>query len=397
VLTGVTGSAGYAIEVPPNWNGDVVLWAHGYRGNGAELTVDPPAFGLRERFAGQGYAWAASSYDRNGYDVASGVRSTRVLADEFAERVGEPERTYLAGVSMGGHVVARSLEEHQGRYDGGLPMCGVLGDHELFDYLLDHQLVAEALAGVRAYPPPPDYGTAALPAIYSALGLAPDDPAVPTPAAQQLRAATVLGSGGPRPGAEAAYSFWKDFLFQLAVPDDSPTPVDGVAADPGSVATNLDTDYAPDEPADLDALVQRVPAEAADVRDSAELTAVAAVEGEPSVPVLSLHGLGDLFGPFSMEQVYAEEVAEAGRSDLLVQRAVRTTGHCEFSAVEAGTAWDDLVAWVERGDRPAGDPVTDSGAVADPAFGCRFSDPAAYAAAGPVGEQETRRLYAPCP
>jgi hypothetical protein len=66
VLTGVTRNAGYAIEVPPQWNGEVVLWAHGFRGNGPELTVDPPAFGLRERFVGQGYAWAASSYDRNG-------------------------------------------------------------------------------------------------------------------------------------------------------------------------------------------------------------------------------------------------------------------------------------------------------------------------------------------
>jgi hypothetical protein len=397
VLTGVTGNAGYAIEVPPRWNGELVLWAHGYRGNGPELTVDAPAFGLRERFVGQGYAWAASSYDRNGYDVAAGVRATRALAEEFGELVDGPGRTYLAGVSMGGHIIARSLEEHPGSYDGALPMCGVLGDHELFDYLLDHQLTAEALAGVRAYPPPPDYATTMLPAVYAGLGLAANDPAVPTPAAQQLRAATVLDSGGARPGAEASYSFWKDFLFQLGVPDASAAPVDGVAADPGLVATNLHTDYAPDEPVDLDAVVQRVPAADVEARESDRLTPVAAVQGRPTVPVLSLHDLGDLFVPFSMEQVYAGEVAAAGRSQLLVQRAIRATGHCEFSAVEAGTAWDDLVAWVERGDRPGGDPVADTEAVADPAFGCRFSDPAAYAAAGPVSEQDTRRLYEPCP
>lgn len=258
-------------------------------------------------------------------------------------------------------------------------------------------LTAQALAGVQAYPVAPDHATTALPRIYAGLGLAPGDPAVTTPAAQQLRAATVLDSGGPRPGADASYSFWKDVLLSLGIPDTAPTPVDGVAAVPGLVAGNLDTDYAPDEPADLDAIVARVPVAEPDVRETDELTPVAAVQGSPGAPVLSLHGLGDLFVPFSMEQLYADEVADAGQSELLVQRAIRATGHCEFSALEAGTAWDDLVAWVEHGDRPEGDPVTDAEAVADPAFGCRFSDAAAYEAAGPVSEQETPRLYEPCP
>jgi hypothetical protein len=397
VHAGISGNAGYVIEVPPHWNGELVMWAHGFRGNGAELTVDPPAYALRERFVGQGYAWAASSYDRNGYDIASGVRSTRGLATEFGRRVDTPSRVYLAGVSMGGHVTARSLEEYPKFYAGALPMCGVLGDHELFDYFLDYQLAAEALAGVPAYPPGPDYATTVLPQIYAGLGLAPDDPAVPTPAARQLRAATVLDSGGVRPGAEASFGFWKDFLFGLAVPDATPTPVDGVAADPGLVAGNIGTDYEPDEPVALDEVVQRVEPVEEQIRESRSLTPVAQVLGTPTVPVLTLHTLGDLFVPFAMEQVYAAEVAAAGRSELLVQRAVRSTGHCEFSPVEAGTAWDDLVAWVEDGERPAGDDVLDAKAVADPAFGCRFSDQEAYADAGPVSEEDTRRLFQPCP
>jgi pimeloyl-ACP methyl ester carboxylesterase len=208
VLTGVHRRAGYAIEVPPQWNGELVMWAHGFRGNGPELTVDPPGYGLRERLVEQGYAWAASSYDRNGYDIASGVRSTRALAQEFRKLVGKPERTYLTGVSMGGHVTARSLEEHPGFYDGALPMCGVLGDVTLFDYFLDHQLVAEALAGVASYPPDADYATDELPRIYAGLGLAPGNPAVTTPAAQQLRAATVLDSGGPRPTPPSRSTRW---------------------------------------------------------------------------------------------------------------------------------------------------------------------------------------------
>ncbi|MBC8092651.1 MAG: hypothetical protein H7Y15_12080, partial [Pseudonocardia sp.] len=393
VLTGVHRNAGYAIEVPEHWNGELVMWAHGFRGNGAELTVDAPSYGLRERFVAQGYAWAASSYDRNGYDVASGVESTKALAGEFGELVGEPERTYLTGVSMGGHVTGRSIEEFPGFYDGALPMCGVLGDSELFDYFLDFQLAAETLSGVAAYPPGPDYATTALPQIYAGLGLVPGDPSVSTPAAEQLRAATVLDSGGERPGAEASFGFWKDFLFSLAVPSTDPSPVEGVALDPGVVAGNVDTDYAPDSPVDLDAAVLRVEPADPDTRDSDDLTPVARIEGEPEVPVLSLHDLGDLFVPFAMEQDYAAEVAANGASDLLVQRAIRATGHCEFSNDEAGTAWDDLVGWVENGDRPEGDDVLDADTVADPAYGCRFSDPAAYANAPAPSEDDTRRLF----
>lgn len=37
---GVHNGAGYRIEVPENWNGSLVMWAHGYRCTGLELTVD---------------------------------------------------------------------------------------------------------------------------------------------------------------------------------------------------------------------------------------------------------------------------------------------------------------------------------------------------------------------
>jgi hypothetical protein len=398
VLSGVDNHAGYLIEVPPRWNGRLVMWAHGFRGNGAELEVDPPAFGLREKWVAQGYAWAASSYSRNGYDVQAGVESTRSLVGAFARQVGRPTTVFIAGASMGGHITARAIEQDAYLYAGAMPMCGVLGDHDLFDYFLDFTLSAQALSGQGGnYPPAADYEAGVLPRIYAGLGLAPNDPVVTTPQAQQLRAATVLDSGGVRPGADASFAYWKDFLLELAVPGTEPTPVTGIAADPGRVATNIGTGYAPDEPVDLDEVIQRVRTADPAARGSARLTPVAQVFGRPRVPVLSLHGLGDLFVPFAMEQVYAGEVAANGRADLLVQRAVRVTGHCEFSPVEAGAAWDDLVAWVDGGSRPAGDDVRDPAVVADPDYGCAFSDRAAYDSAGPPSEDHTRRLFPACP
>lgn len=38
-LFGVHKGAGYRIEVPDSWNGSLVLYAHGFRGNGLELTA----------------------------------------------------------------------------------------------------------------------------------------------------------------------------------------------------------------------------------------------------------------------------------------------------------------------------------------------------------------------
>ncbi|MGC4896664.1 alpha/beta hydrolase family protein [Micromonospora sp. DT31] len=391
VRQGVHAHAGFIIEVPARWNGELVMWAHGYRGQGTELSPEPPGFDLRQRLLTQGYAWASSSYDRNGYDVRSGVQGTRALADLFARTVRRPHRVLIAGVSMGGHVIGRSLEQYPGFYAGALPMCGVLGDQELFDFFLDYNVVAQALAGVRAYPPPADYLTNAVPRIQVTLGLAgltPTGPDTTNELGRQLRAVTTARSGGPRPGADAAFAVWKDFLFGIAVSDgDGTSP----ARRPGQLATNVFTRYTPNQPVNLNATVQRVFPENLGQRLAPGLTEVPRIAGRPTAPVLSLHGLGDLFVPLRMEQAYARDVAAHGRSRLLVQRAVRTTQHCEFSPAEAGAAWDDLVRWVRTGKRPAGDAVTDPRSVASPDFGCRFSDRAAWTAGS-----GTRRLYPAC-
>jgi hypothetical protein len=100
---------------------------------------------------------------------------------------------------------------------------------------------------------------------------------------------------------------------------------------------------------------------------------VPVVNGTPPVPVLTLHDLGDLFVPFSMEQVYARRVAAAGLSDLVVQRAIRGVGHCDFTPTELVTGFTDLVRWVEAGVHPNGDDVLDPAVVAAPTYGCQFT------------------------
>jgi len=106
---------------------------------------------------------------------------------------------------------------------------------------------------------------------------------------------------------------------------------------------------------------------------------------------------------FSMEQIYRREVGRHGQSGLLVQRAIREAGHCEFTPNEVGQAWDDLTTWVESRDRhghghrvarPAGDDVLTRATVASAAYGCRFTDPTGYQS---PARFPTRALYTRCP
>ena len=80
-------------------------------------------------------------------------------------------------------------------------------------------------------------------------------------------------------------------------------------------------------------------------------------DGRIEQPLLTLHGTGDLYVPILVERVIRAVVAEQGRARLLVQRIMRIPGHCGFSDAEQIRAFDDLVAWVEKGIAPEGDDV----------------------------------------
>jgi hypothetical protein len=375
-LSGMHNGAGYRIEVPHNWNGSLVLWAHGYRGTGLELTVDNHP--LRPFLIANGYAWAASSYSRNSYDPAQGALDTHALTTFFNGAFSNPTRTYITGASMGGHITGIVAEQWPHAYDGAMPVCGVLGDYELFDYFLDFNLAAQTLSGVGAlYPFGADYLSTTVPA--TKLGLGPAFPFVLNAAGQTFKSLVALRTGGVRPVFEQGFLYWNgvvpgNFLFGLGVGDGTLPRHPGVVVQNSDVVYQFDADPAltPAEDA-FNIAVQRVTADPQG-RHTNGISNVPPTTGDLAIPMLSLHTLGDLFVPFLMEQVYAKRVAAHHASNLLVQRATRDFGHCAFTAPELVTAFVDLVKWVETGAKPAGDNVVDAAVVADPTFGCAFTD-----------------------
>jgi hypothetical protein len=391
VHAGIDGGAAWRIEVPDRWNGDLVLHAHGFRGNGTTVWVDNPA--LRAHFVARGFAWAASSYQTNGYDVGQGVRDTRGLVDLFRRVTRHrPREVLITGPSMGGHVTAVAIEHFRHTFAGAMPVCGVLGDTALFDYYTDANVTAAALTGTPiTFPlqPPPDYAQTYVQQVLGELpqlgsGFTAGTPPVFTPLGLQWGASVEQRSGGTRPGFGSALAFWNSFGFPplTAIPflfglyPGLSGGTIGIA--PGNVVDNRRTVYQLDgdprlsaEERRLNATVLRVTATAS---ASPDLSGIPAVDGDPRIPVLSLHGLGDLFVPFSMEQAYATRTLQHRQRWLFVSRAIRATGHCDFTQAELQRGFDDLVGWVRTGRRPVGDPVLIPTLVARPTFGCRFTE-----------------------
>jgi hypothetical protein len=89
--------------------------------------------------------------------------------------------------------------------------------------------------------------------------------------------------------------------------------------------------------------------------------------------VVSLHTLGDMYVPFSMEQIYRKRVDAKGNGGWLVQRAIRGAAHCDFTVQEQTEAFDAMATWETSGTKPAGDDVVTPATVAAPAYGCTFT------------------------
>jgi len=393
---GVLGGSSYQIEVPKTWNGKLVMYAHGYAGTGTVVGVQTLGDGLRRHLLGLGYAWAASSYSKNFYDVRAGIEDTNALALEFPKIAAAkglatptPTKTFIIGHSMGGHIAAAAVEDetfatanHKVKYQGAVPMCGVTGDTELFDYLGAAQIAAHGLAGAASTP------TTGWEGIKGAVGAKLFTAAALTPAGQYVftadgeKWAAVMQNltGGARPMFDLGVKGYYTTVVWSTFGGDG--TVNGIynrfGADTNRFTYRIDND--PVTSATLNAGAQKLTAAAEYNRKRSDgLRWVPKVNGEFKVPVVTIHTLGDMYVPFSMEQIYRNRAEAKGNGGWLVQRAIRGIAHCDFSAAEQTEAFDAMVAWEAGGPRPAGDDVLTPTTVANPSYGCTFTRDAATA------------------
>jgi len=422
---GVLGGALYHVEVPANWNGKLVMYAHGYAGTGNTLGVSNPS--IRRYLIQNGYAWAASSYSKNYYDVRAGVEDTNALAlafNDIAAKNGRtlatPTKYFITGHSMGGHITAAAIEDeaaatavHKVKYNGAVPMCGVVGDTELFNEFAAMQVTAQALAGVPAYPTQNwvDIQALVTNTLFSTFNTTPAFPtasivATAGPGAKYVSVVQYI-TGGPRPMFAQGLAYGQAFpsAYGTFVADPT-TPVGSVT---GILNKNvLDTtgftyviDGDATASAALNASAQKLsPATDANRLRTDGLRWIPKTNGEFKIPVVSIHTLGDLFVPFSMEQVYQKRVAAKGNSAWLVQRAIRGISHCDFTVAEQVAAFDDMLTWEAGGAKPAGDDVVTPATVAATTYGCTHTKntPGPDDAASTLGLRQIIALTTPaCP
>jgi len=351
-ISGTSGDSLYRFIVPKPWNGQLILYAHGY----AEPTIPiaipntAPELQIFQAVTSQGFALAITSYSQNGWAVKEGAQDLKDLQDLFTARVGKPTRTYVVGVSMGGLITVDVAENSPTRYDGALSICGVVGGAQaqmqrlgdgrvLFDYFFPGVLPGDLL-----HTPYLDYsvGGPVWNAVVNAIMSGYAAPGNPT-----LQFASVMGLTGSTPnelifsGFSLLGNAYTELLQRTgghSFYDNTKTVYTGSADD-----------------ARLNARVQRFQA----VPDAVEyLAKYYTPTGKLSIPLVTLHTTEDPTAAFSQEASYAAVVAKAGASAFLVQQSADRYGHCNVNPAEIVNAFQGLIGWVNFGVKPAGGNVT---------------------------------------
>nr|WP_042198208.1 hypothetical protein [Kibdelosporangium sp. MJ126-NF4] len=374
VHTGVIDGAPFRVEVPPRWNGKVLVYSHGIYPKG----YLPDEIEVANRRAakpvllGKGYALAASSYTKpHGLSVLESVRDQGALLTWFTHNVGRP-RQVLAWGTSGGGLNSILLAEHDHRVDGVLAMSGpVAGGTALFNQALDlgfvvRTLLAPELEIVRVTDPVRNSAraheviTAALEsssgrarlALASALAsvpgwsraLQPRSADVTEQVRQQTRYmetvydALVWGShradveitAGGNPSGNVGVNY-RRMLARTS---------EGGLVERAYRIAGLSLS------ADLDTLAA-APRIRADRSAVERLTRLGTPTGRSTVPVVTLHPIGDGVAP-EHERSYAKRVDSSRIRQLYVHRG----GHCQHTAAEELTALSVLESKVYSGHWP---------------------------------------------
>jgi pimeloyl-ACP methyl ester carboxylesterase len=334
----------YRICFPGTWNGDLVLYAHGYVAAHHRIALPSDTIGgqsISGTLTGLGYAFATTSYRANGLVAPEAVEDLIEL-EATVRRLYRPDpgHSVIIGFSEGGLVATLAAERHPEIFEGALAGCGPIGDFEAqINYIGDFRVVFDYLfPGVipgTAVEIPEDvrsrWDEIYIPAIVIALALEYD-------AALEL----IRVTGAPVAGndlrslAETTVGIlWYD-VFGI---NDARARLGG---QPFENSTRVYSGSSND--AALNAGVDRFAAEPAARANLGRFQTTGSLE----VPLSILHTTGDPIVPVGQFQAYADKVSRAGRAALLDQLTIDRHGHCTFQTAEVLGAFAALMEKVRR-------------------------------------------------
>ena len=350
---------------PPTvtWNGDLVVYAHGYvaYNRPVEIPEDQMSLPGSERSVDQmvtdmGYAFATTSYYTNGLAVLPAIGDLLDLVHVFTTTQGvTPTHVYLVGVSEGGLITTLSVEQHPEVYDGGLAMCGPYGDfhHQInhfgdfrvvFDYFFPDLMPGQPLSIPLELQEQWDhvFTTTIRPAVT--------DPANAARVDQLLEVTDVSPYHAlPPTSTESIQSllWYNVFATNDGVRKLGGQPFDN--QDPYRTYSGSNDDQALNDP---QTGVERISGDPV-ARD--EIEAHYQTTGELSVPLVTLHTTGDPVVPYWHSTHYRLKTMRADNLALHQPFTIDRPGHCAFAAIEVIGAFNYLVEMVE--DPPAYRPV----------------------------------------
>ena len=332
---GTHDGAGYRIDIPANWNRGLVVFFHGY-------AIDPVRFEKGETLSPMfdpilkdGFAVIQSAFSQTGWAVEQGSADTERLRRYFVAKYGQPEHTFVMGMSMGGTLTVMAIESAPQTYDGALSLCGAI---EPTDALMQRDF---ALRAAFDYYFPDVLG----PLVPVAADYAPTDAVVAKVTAAML--------ANPKAAASLHAIYGAADIRSL------PDVIASISYDikemqqrtHGNPFGNADLIYTGS--GDDFALNDGVRRYRADARASAYLSRWYTPTGKLLKPMLALHDTGDPLVVASSTFEYALLAQRAGYGDHFVQQYVNREGHCVFTPAQIGNAFNELVEWTRTGKRPA--------------------------------------------
>jgi pimeloyl-ACP methyl ester carboxylesterase len=351
-VAGTHEGADFLIGVPANWNGGLVIYAHGYEGElpgRGTVQVSPMGGHLIDK----GIAWAATGYRAATYRPDWFLEDVLALRRHFIKEVGPVRWTVIHGLSMGGHVAVAGLELHPEIFQGAITECGVVDGVGLIDWLYAYTAAAEYFSGAALLDTPrPAFNTLLNEAVVPALGM----PGNYTARGRQFDSVVKHLSGGDVPLRLEGLT--RRYLANLNPRD----PGALAAREFGRHADTRGIRYAIDPGLGLDAetlnrdirRVEPVPG----ARSRAANPVFAEFTGRLQRPLITLHETADFRVPLAIEQNYRRRANAAGSDKWLVQRVAAGAGHCATDARAREQALDDLLAWMETGVAPRGDDLS---------------------------------------
>jgi pimeloyl-ACP methyl ester carboxylesterase len=328
--SGVINGAAFRLDIPADWNKGLVMYCHGYARAGTSPNLDGGK-PLRDVFLARGFAVAQSAYSVQGWAVKEAVEDTEALRKHFVAKYGQPKETIVLGHSMGGVITIATIEKYPEIYDGALPMCGPLNvslnglQERVFDMLVTFDATFPDIVGTL----------------------------VSLPAGAKLDAAKVKAALDGAPDKAAAYAT----RHSIAVTDIPGTLSffyeinrEMQVRCGGNPFDNRNTIY--DGFGDDVALNRQVKRYAADARAREYLRQHYAPTGRIHDPVLTIHTTYDPLVPGRFVSEYDKIAKIAGTQDLFVTRFIVTKGHCTFTPVQHGAAFDALLQWIRDKKKP---------------------------------------------